>query len=100
VEFERNTLPQAKPLRIRVAVLRQVASPLIYVLVSAALLSLMIKESSDGVFISAALIINAVIGSIQKYSAQRNEGGRKNTDWLTFNLALKANNGTTKYRPS
>ena len=71
VQFGRNTLPQAKPQGIGIVFLRQFASPLIYVLVAAALLSVMIKEWSDAGFISAVLIINAVIGTIQEYSAQR-----------------------------
>jgi len=71
VEFGRNILPQAKPLGIGVNFLHQFASPLIYVLVAAALLSVVIKEWSDACFISAVLIINAVIGTIQEYSAQR-----------------------------
>jgi magnesium-transporting ATPase (P-type) len=70
-QYGRNTLPQAKPPGIGTVFLRQFASPLIYVLVAAALLSLMIKEWSDAGFISAVLFINAVIGTIQEYSAQR-----------------------------
>jgi magnesium-transporting ATPase (P-type) len=71
VQYGRNTLPQAKPPGIWAVFLRQFASPLIYVLVAAALLSLMIKEWSDAGFISAVLFINAVIGTVQEYSAQR-----------------------------
>lgn len=70
-QYGRNTLPQAKSPGIGTVFLRQFASPLIYVLVAAALLSLMIKEWSDAGFISAVLFINAVIGTIQEYSAQR-----------------------------
>ena len=70
-KYGRNTLPQAMPSGIGLVFLRQFASPLIYVLVAAALLSVMIKEWSDAGFISAVLIINAVIGTIQEYSAQR-----------------------------
>jgi P-type Ca2+ transporter type 2C len=71
VQFGRNTLPQAKTTGIAAVFLRQFASPLIYVLVAAAILSVMINEWSDAGFISAVLIINAVIGSIQEFSAQR-----------------------------
>jgi magnesium-transporting ATPase (P-type) len=46
-------------------------SPLIYVLVAAAILSIVIKEWSDAGFISAVLMINAVIGTVMEYSAQR-----------------------------
>ncbi|MBU0663356.1 MAG: HAD-IC family P-type ATPase [Proteobacteria bacterium] len=69
--YGRNTLPQARPPGIATVFFRQFASPLIYVLVAAALLSLMIKDWSDAGFISAVLFINALIGSIQEHSAQR-----------------------------
>ncbi len=69
--YGRNTLPQARPPGIATVFFRQFASPLIYVLVVAALFSLMIKEWSDAGFISAVLFINALIGSIQEHSAQR-----------------------------
>ena len=70
-KYGRNSLPQAKPPGLKTVFLRQFASPLIYVLVAAALLSLMIKEWSDAGFIAAVLCINAVIGTFQEYSAQR-----------------------------
>lgn len=69
--YGRNTLPQVKLPGIGMLFLRQFASPLIYVLVVAALFSLMIEEWSDAGFISAVLLINAVIGTVQEYSAQR-----------------------------
>jgi len=70
-QYGHNTLPQARPPGIGSVFIRQFASPLIYVLVAAAVLSLLIKEWSDAGFISAVLIINAVIGTLQEYSAQR-----------------------------
>lgn len=70
-QYGRNTLPQARMPGVATVFLRQFASPLIYVLIVAALLSLMIKEWSDAGFISAVLFINAVIGTIQEHSAQR-----------------------------
>jgi magnesium-transporting ATPase (P-type) len=51
--------------------LRQFVSPLIYVLALAALVSLLIQEWHDAGFIAAVLLLNAVIGTIQEYSAQR-----------------------------
>jgi len=69
--YGKNTLPQARLAGIGSVFLRQFVSPLIYVLVAAALLSLLIKEWSDAGFITAVLFINAVIGTIQEYSAQR-----------------------------
>jgi Ca2+-transporting ATPase len=70
-QYGPNTLPQAEMPGIGTVFMRQFMSPLIYVLVAAALISLMIKEWSDAGFITAVLIINAVIGTIQEFSAQR-----------------------------
>ncbi|TNF95207.1 MAG: HAD family hydrolase [Gammaproteobacteria bacterium] len=70
-QYGRNALPQPKPPGIATVFLNQFASPLIYVLVAAALLSIVIKEFSDAGFITAVLMINATIGTIQEFSAQR-----------------------------
>ena len=69
--YGRNTLPRPVPPGIARVFLRQFRSPLIYVLLAAALLSLFIKEYSDAGFIFAVLMINAVIGAMQEHSAQR-----------------------------
>ncbi len=69
-QFGRNTLPRTRPPGVVKVFLHQFASPLIYVLVAAALLSLLIQEWSDAGFITAVLLINAIIGTIQEYSAQ------------------------------
>ena len=69
--YGRNTLPKARVPGIAAVFLNQFKSPLIYVLVAAAVLSVAIQEWSDAGFITAVLIINAVIGSVQEHSAQR-----------------------------
>jgi len=66
-----NALPTATPPGILQVFLHQFASPLIYVLVVAALVSLTIREWSDAGFICAVLLVNAIIGTAQEYSAQR-----------------------------
>jgi Ca2+-transporting ATPase len=70
-QFGLNTLPQAKPPNALLIFLRQFASPLIYILVAAAIFSLAIREWSDAIFITAVLLINAIIGTFQEFSAQR-----------------------------
>ena len=70
-QYGKNTLPQAKPPGVALIFARQFTSPLIYVLVTAAIISAAIEEWSDAGFISLVLIINAVIGTIQEFSAQR-----------------------------
>lgn len=69
--YGHNSLPETKPPGIALVFLHQFASPLIYVLIVAALLSVAIDEWSDAGFITAVLLINGIIGTIQEYSAQR-----------------------------
>ncbi len=69
--FGRNTLPRSEPPGIRVVFLRQFLNPLIYVLLLAAGVSLFLKEISDGIFISVVLLVNAIIGTVQEYTAER-----------------------------
>ena len=67
----RNRLPRAQPAHLYQVFARQFASPLIYVLLIAAAISLLIGEMSDAGFIAAVLLLNALIGTGQEYSAQR-----------------------------
>ncbi len=69
--YGRNALPATEPPGIARVFLHQFTSPLIYVLVAAALVSLAIREWSDAGFICAVLLLNAIIGTAQEYSAQR-----------------------------
>ena len=66
-----NVLPRAEPPGMVRVFFSQFMSPLIYVLVAAAGLSLVIQEWSDAGFITGVLLINAIIGTIQEFSAQR-----------------------------
>ena len=69
--YGRNALPKAEPPGIALVFLHQFTSPLIYVLLAAAVVSLGIREWSDAGFICAVLLLNAIIGTAQEYSAQR-----------------------------
>jgi len=66
-----NALPRSKPPSVFMVFLHQFASPLIYVLGVAAFVSLLIQEYSDAGFIAAVLLLNAIIGTVQEYSAQQ-----------------------------
>ena len=70
-QYGPNRLPRARPPGMARIFLRQFASPLIYVLLAAALLSLLIGEFSDAGFIAAVLLVNALIGGFQEHAAQR-----------------------------
>ena len=66
----RNALPQAKRPHMAAMFLAQFKSPLIYILVAAAFVSLLLREWIDAGFICAVLLLNALIGSYQEFSAE------------------------------
>jgi len=70
-KYGRNFLPSSKKLSLVTIVLKQFTSPLIYILVAAALVSIFLEHYSDAGFIGAVLFINALIGAAQEYSAQK-----------------------------
>lgn len=70
-QYGPNSLPQAPPPSLPIIFVRQFVSPLIYVLVAAAIFSIVIQEWSDAAFITGVLFINAIIGTVQEFSAQR-----------------------------
>ena len=69
--FGRNALPRAPARSLLAIFLSQFRSPLIYVLLLAALISLSLEEFTDAIFIAAVLLVNAAIGTIQEFGAQR-----------------------------
>jgi len=69
--FGRNALPRARPPGVAVVFVRQFKSPLIYVLLVAAFVSLLLQDWSDAAFIFAVLLLNAGVGTFQEYSAER-----------------------------
>ncbi len=69
--FGPNQLPEPESLTITHLFFSQFLSPLIYILLAAALISLSLSEFADAGFIAAVLLINAAIGTTQEYHAQR-----------------------------
>ena len=57
---------------------RQFLSPFIYILLIAAIVAFILGQNSSGVFIIAVLLLNAIIGTIQEYSAQRSAAALRN----------------------
>lgn len=66
-----NALPEKRPLSLASVFLRQFLSPLIYVLLIAAIVSLVLSDVKDALFIGVVLLINGIIGTAQEYSAGR-----------------------------
>lgn len=69
-EYGSNKLPEGKTDSIFVIFLRQFQSPLIYVLLAAAVIVFFMDEMIDTVVILAVLLFNAVIGTIQEGKAR------------------------------
>jgi len=72
-----NVLPEKGPSPLWRIVLRQFASPLIYILVAAAVVSALIGDLKDAAFIAAVLALNAVIGAYQEWQAEQSSHALK-----------------------
>ena len=66
-----NRLPKAEPVTVWDIFLRQFKNPLIYILAIAAVVSFAIGEETDAGFIAAVLFINALVGGVQEWRAER-----------------------------
>lgn len=71
IQFGPNQLPEPDAPGVFRLFLSQFLSPLIYVLLAAAVVSLLLEEFADAGFIFAVLVVNAIIGTVQEYHAQR-----------------------------
>ncbi|MBI4088331.1 HAD-IC family P-type ATPase [Candidatus Kaiserbacteria bacterium] len=69
-EYGANVLPEPRSESLFITFLYQFQSPLIYLLLAAALAVLLTGETADGFIILAVLIFNAIVGTIQEGRAQ------------------------------
>ena len=69
--FGRNRIEPSAPTARWKILLRQFRSPLIYVLLVAGFVALLLAEIADAIFIAAVLLLNAFIGFINEYRADR-----------------------------
>lgn len=69
-EYGLNLLPERGATPLWLIVVRQFASPLIYILVAAAVVSMAVGDFKDAGFIAAVLLLNAVIGAYQEAQAE------------------------------
>lgn len=76
-EYGPNVLPEKGPTPVWRIVLRQFISPLIYILVAAAVVSALIGDLKDAAFIAAVLMLNAIIGAYQEWQAEQSSHALK-----------------------
>ncbi|MGE5579420.1 MAG: cation-translocating P-type ATPase [Bacillota bacterium] len=67
----KNLLPQAKPPSPLLILLQQFKSPLIFVILGAALVSLSMGETKDFAIIMAVVVFDVALGFLQEYQATR-----------------------------
>ncbi len=70
-EYGENRLPKEKTTPIWVILLNQIKSPLVYIILVAALVSLFAKEYGDFAIIMAVVVIDVIMGFVQEYQAQK-----------------------------
>ena len=70
-QFGPNVLPERKQPGLLLIFTKQFRSPFVYVLLAAAVVSWGLGQTLNSLFILAVLLINAVIGTIQEFSAER-----------------------------
>jgi calcium-translocating P-type ATPase len=66
-----NRMPGKEPPGLIQIFLAQFKNPLIYILGAATIVSLVLKEYTDAVFIVIVLLINAIIGTLQENKAEK-----------------------------
>ena len=69
-QYGTNELPTRRRPGVPLLFLRQFKSPLIYLLLAAAAVSLAVGELTDAAFIAVVLLINAIIGTFQESRAE------------------------------
>ena len=67
-----NTLAEAEKISRLQILLHQFKSPLIYILLIAAVVTAFLEEYKDTGVILSILLINAIVGYIQEYKAEKN----------------------------
>ena len=70
-KYGANELPKSKPAGWLIILLRQFASPFMYILLFAAGVSLFFHDLVDAGVISAAIVVNTLVGFIQEYKASK-----------------------------
>jgi len=70
-EFGRNSLPEEEPLSGLKIFLRQIKSPLIFILLIAGLITLFLREYADSIIIFGAAILNISVSFIQENKASQ-----------------------------
>lgn len=67
----KNVLPRAKPLGPFFILISQLKNALVYILIAAAVISVVIAHMIDFYVILTAILVNVIVGFVQEYKAQK-----------------------------
>src|SRR4030067_23946 len=70
-QYGENRLPAEKGTTVWTILLNQIKSPLVYIILVAAAVSLAVREYNDFAIIMAVVLIDVILGFIQEYQAQQ-----------------------------
>ncbi len=70
-QYGENTLPTGRKTSLREMFFNQFKNPLVYIILAAAVISLLVGELGDVAIIMAVVLIDALLGFVQEYQAQR-----------------------------
>ncbi len=84
-----NKLPEQKKVTIWKIILHQLINPLIFILIAAAVASILIGEGKDAIFIFLVIFINSGLGTFQEYNAEKSAESLKSL--LKIKARIKRN---------
>jgi P-type Ca2+ transporter type 2C len=76
--YGKNILPQQKSRTLLIIFAAQFLNPLIYILIAAAVVAVIVQDFTDAFFILVVLLLNAIIGTVQEYGAEKSAMALKN----------------------
>ena len=85
-QYGENQLPEERPDPIWLIFAHQFLSPLIYILLAAGAVTIYLEELAGAIFIFAVLLVNAIIGTIQEYSASHAASALRNVTRAQANV--------------
>ena len=77
LKYGKNILPEEKLESIFLIFIKQFMDPLTYILILASIISIFVNEITDACFIFIVLCFNAIIGTIQEWSANKSASALK-----------------------
>ncbi|MGY6561908.1 MAG: cation-translocating P-type ATPase [Luteibaculaceae bacterium] len=73
--YGKNKIPEGEKITLFQIIWHQLINPLIFILIAAAVASVLIGEGEDAIFILIVILLNTFIGTYQEYNAEKSASG-------------------------